>query len=53
MFEIHNIISFIDLFSEEVIEREGDKLLLEELIKGDYEPYVLEPRWSRGKIIIC
>jgi hypothetical protein len=27
--------------------------LLEELIKGDYEPYVLEPRWSRGKIIIC
>ncbi|XP_060594813.1 inactive dipeptidyl peptidase 10-like [Ruditapes philippinarum] len=40
-------VAVIIVTPEEVIEREGDKLLLEELIKGDYEPYVLEPRWSR------
>ncbi|XP_045180059.2 inactive dipeptidyl peptidase 10-like [Mercenaria mercenaria] len=40
-------VAVIIVTPEEAIVREGDKLKLEELVKGEYEPYVVEPRWSK------
>ncbi|WAR09713.1 DPP10-like protein, partial [Mya arenaria] len=41
------VVAVIIVTPEEVIERTGDKLSIEELVNGAYQPYVVKPIWSK------
>ncbi|WAR09718.1 DPP10-like protein, partial [Mya arenaria] len=41
------VVAVIIVTPEEVIERTGEKLSIEELVKGAYHPYAVKPIWSK------